>query len=155
MGSWSWAQRAQERGEDVRAMLSLEMLGYYDDAPGSQHYPAPLRLFYPDRGNFIAFVGDLGARALVRKSISAFRKHAAFPSEGLAAPSFIPGISWSDHWPFRKHGFAAIMVTDTAFNRYTHYHSPTDTAEKLDYERLARVTLGLTGVLRDLAAENR
>lgn len=155
MGSWSWAQRAKDRGEDVRAMLSLEMLGYYDDAPGSQRYPAPLRLFYPDRGNFIAFVGDLGARALVRKSISAFRKHAAFPSEGLAAPSFIPGVSWSDHWPFRQHGFAAIMVTDTAFNRYAHYHLPSDTAEKLDYERLARVTLGLVGVLRDLAAENR
>lgn len=155
MGSWSWAQRSRERGEDVRAMLSLEMLGYYSDAPGSQRYPAPLRLFYPDRANFIAFVGDLGARRLVRKAIASFRQHAAFPSEGLAAPSFIPGVTWSDHWPFRRHGFAAIMVTDTAFNRYAHYHSPTDTAEKLDYERLARITLGLAGVLRDLASEHR
>ncbi|TAK81683.1 MAG: M20/M25/M40 family metallo-hydrolase [Betaproteobacteria bacterium] len=155
MGSWSWAERAKERGEDVRAMLSLEMLGYYDDALGSQHYPAPLRLFYPDRANFIAFVGDLGARRLVRKAIASFRRNAAFPSEGLAAPSFIPGVTWSDHWPFRQHGFPAIMVTDTSFYRYAHYHLPSDTAEKLDYERLARVTLGLAGVLRDLASKNR
>lgn len=155
MGSWNSARRSRERGETVRAMLSLEMLGYYRDEPNTQKYPPPLGLLYPDRGNFIAFVGDLGARALVRKSISLFRKHAQFPSEGVAAPSFIPGITLSDHWSFRTQGFPAIMVTDTAYNRYPHYHLPSDTPEKLDYERLARVTLGLRGVLRELAAGNR
>ena len=154
MGSWNSARRSRERGEAVRAMLSLEMLGYYRDEPRTQTYPPPLGLFYPDRANFIAFVGDLGARALVRKAIHAFRKNAAFPSEGVAAPSFVPGITFSDHWSFRKHGFPAVMVTDTAFNRYPHYHLPSDTPEKLDYERLARVTLGLAFVLRDLARDN-
>src|SRR5437870_5352600 len=100
-------------------------------------------------------VGDLGARALVRRSIASFRKHARFPSEGVAAPAAIPGVSWSDHWSFRKHGFPAIMVTDTAFYRYPHYHLPSDTPEKLDYERMARVTLGLAAMLRDLADEAR
>jgi Zn-dependent M28 family amino/carboxypeptidase len=155
MGSWNSARRSRERGETVRAMLSLEMLGYYRDEPHTQSYPPPLGLLYPDRGNFIAFVGDLGARDLVRKSISLFRKHAKFPSEGVAAPSFIPGITFSDHWSFRTHGFPAVMVTDTAFNRYPHYHLASDTPDKLDYERLARVTLGLAAVLRELAAENR
>jgi hypothetical protein len=147
MGSYVYAR---ERGAGVRAMFSLEMLGYYRDAPGSQTYPAPLGLFYPDRADFIAFVGDLGAFRLVRKSIGAFRRHARFPSEGLAAPSIIPGVSWSDHWSFRKHGYPAVMVTDTAFYRYPHYHLPSDTPEKLDYERMARVTLGLAGMLREL-----
>jgi Zn-dependent M28 family amino/carboxypeptidase len=155
MGSFVSARRSRERGEKLRAMLSLEMLGYYRDAPGSQAYPPPLGFFYPDRANFIAFVGDLGARALVREAIRLFRTHARFPSEGVAAPSFVPGVTWSDHWSFRRHGYAAVMVTDTAFNRYPHYHLPSDTPEKLDYERLARVTLGLAGVLRELATENR
>ena len=155
MGSWNSARRSRERKESVRAMLSLEMLGYYRDEPRSQHYPPPLGLFYPDRANFIAFVGDLGARGLVRQCVSLFRKHAKFPSQGVAAPSFVPGITWSDHWSFRSEGFPAIMVTDTAFNRYPHYHLPSDTPEKLDYERLARVTLGLVGVIRELATENR
>src|SRR5713101_1359322 len=154
MGSSAWAKRARERGEPVRAMFSLEMLGCYRDAPGSQRYPAPLGLFYPDRGDFIAFVGDLGARDLVRSSVLSFRKNAQFPSEGVAAPAFIPGVSWSDHWSFRKHGYPAIMVTDTAFYRYPHYHLPSDTPEKLDYERMARVTLGLAAMLRDLARGN-
>ncbi|TMI15400.1 MAG: M28 family peptidase, partial [Betaproteobacteria bacterium] len=67
----------------------------------------------------------------------------------------IPGVSWSDHWAFRKHGYPAIMVTDTAFYRYPHYHLPSDTPEKLDYERMARVTLGLAAMLRELADEAR
>ena len=152
MGSFVYAR---ERGAKVRAMFALEMLGYYSDAPGSQNYPAPLRLFYPDRGDFIAFVGDLGARSLVRRSIESFRKHAKFPSEGLAAPSFIPGIAWSDHWSFRKHGYPAVMITDTAFYRYPHYHRASDTPDKLDYERMARVTLGLAEMLNEFAHQAR
>lgn len=151
MGSHAWAARAKAGGERVSAMISLEMLGYYRDEPGSQQYPAPLGWFYPDRGNFIGFVGDLGALSLVRKAIGAFRTHAKFPSEGLAAPAAIPGVSWSDHWSFREHGFPAIMVTDTAFYRYPHYHLPTDTPDKLDYLRMARVTPGLAAVIRELA----
>src|SRR5262245_21022981 len=155
MGSWNSARRSRERGETIRAMISLEMLGYYRDEPRTQSYPPPLGLLYPDRANFIAFVGDLGARALVRKAIGSFRRNAAFPSEGVSAPSFVPGITFSDHWSFRTHGFPAIMVTDTAFNRYPHYHLASDTPEKLDYERLARVTQGLAAVLRELAADIR
>jgi hypothetical protein len=147
MGSYVYAR---ERGEGVKAMFSLEMLGYYQDAPGTQGYPAPLGWFYPDRANFIAFVGDLGALGLVRKSIGAFRRNAKFPSEGLAAPSVIPGVSWSDHWSFRKHGYPAVMVTDTAFYRYPHYHLASDTPEKLDYGRMAMVTMGLAGMLKEL-----
>jgi hypothetical protein len=153
MGSWVWAKRARERGEPIRAMYSLEMLGYYRDAPGSQGYPAPLGLFYPDRAEFIAFVGDLGARNLVRRSIALFREKSMFPSEGVAAPSFIPGVTWSDHWSFRRHGFPAMMITDTAFNRYPHYHLPSDTPDKLDYERMARVTLGLAQMLKEMARQ--
>jgi Zn-dependent M28 family amino/carboxypeptidase len=155
MGSFFAAAQARGEGAKLRAMLSLEMLGYYRDAPRSQHYPFPLAFFYPDRGDFIAFVGDLGARSLIRKSIKAFRAHAEFPSQGVAAPGFMPGVTWSDHWSYRRHGFPAIMVTDTAFYRYPHYHLPTDTAEKLDYERMARVTLGLSSMLKELLHEGR
>ena len=155
MGSFVHAKRARERAEPVRAMFSLEMLGCYSDAPGSQRYPPVVGWFYPDRANFIAFVGDLGARRLVKRAHALFRRHSDFPSESLAAPAFVPGITRSDHWSYRRHGFPAVMVTDTAFNRYPHYHRPSDTPEKLDYERMARVTLGLAGMLGELATEPR
>lgn len=150
MGSFAYAARARDGGDEIRAMLSLEMLGYYRDAPGSQAYPPPLAWFYPDRADFIAFVGDLGSRSLVREALGAFRAAVRFPSEGVAAPAAIPGVTWSDHWSFRRHGYAAIMVTDTAFYRYPHYHAAADTPDKLDYLRMARVTLGLAAVIREL-----
>jgi Zn-dependent M28 family amino/carboxypeptidase len=155
MGSQAWAGAARARGEKVSAMLSLEMLGYYSNDPGSQRYPPGVAWLYPDRGNFIAFVGDIGARRLVRRATGAFRRHAKFPSEGLAAPALIEGVTRSDHWPFRLAGFQAIMVTDTAYNRNPHYHLATDTPEKLDYLRMARVTLGVAEVIKELANENR
>jgi Zn-dependent M28 family amino/carboxypeptidase len=155
MGSLAYAARAAAAGDKIAAMLSLEMLGFYRDEPGSQGYPPPLSWFYPDRGDFIGFVGDIGSRALVRGAIGAFREAARFPSQGVAAPAAIPGVTWSDHWSFRQHGYPAIMVTDTAFYRYPHYHLPSDTAEKLDYLRMARVALGLAAVIKELANESR
>ncbi|MEN8140707.1 MAG: M28 family peptidase [Thermodesulfobacteriota bacterium] len=152
MGSGVYARAARKQGEDIRAMLALETMGYYSDEPASQHYPFPLGYFYPDRANFIAFVGNIGSRQLVRQTIGAFRRHGQFPSEGLAAPAFVTGVSWSDHRSFWQQGYPAIMVTDTAFYRYSAYHSPQDTAEKLDYERLARVVSGLGPTILELAA---
>ncbi|TAK43255.1 MAG: aminopeptidase, partial [Betaproteobacteria bacterium] len=45
----------------------------------------------------------------------------------------------------------AVMVTDTAFLRYPHYHSPLDTPEKLRYPDMARVVDGLAMAVRALA----
>jgi Zn-dependent M28 family amino/carboxypeptidase len=152
MGSRVYARRARERGDNIVAMLSLETIGYYVDAKGSQHYPLPMFwLFYPDTGDFIAFVGNLSARALVQQSLGSFRRHTHFPSEGIAAPGWMAGIHWSDHWPFWQEGYPALMVTDTAPFRYPHYHTGADTPDKIDYPRLARVTAGLARVTVDLA----
>lgn len=152
MGSHRYAKRCRERGEDVVAMLSLETLGYYSDEEGSQQYPPPFGWFYPSRGNFIGFVGNLRARGLVRRAIGTFRRAARFPSEGAAIPGFITGVGWSDHWSFWQEGYKAAMVTDTALFRYPHYHEDTDTPDKLDFARLARVVAGLAEVVEDLTS---
>jgi hypothetical protein len=151
MGSLVYARACRARGEKITAMLSLETMGCYSDAEGSQRYPPPFSLLYPSRGNFIGFVGNLGSRPLVRRCIGSFRAQAHFPSEGGAIPGFVPGVGWSDHWAFWQAGYPALMVTDTAPFRYAHYHQETDTPDKLDYERLARVTAGLRTVIADLS----
>lgn len=151
MGSFRYARSLAERNEQVAAMISLETLGFYSDQPGSQVYPQPFGAFFPDRGDFVAFVGMPGSRDLVHEAIRSFRRDTAFPSIGGGAPGAITGIDWSDHWSFAQHGFAAMMITDTAVFRYPHYHRPSDTPDKVDYERLARVTEGLDRVIRDLA----
>jgi len=148
MGSWQYARRSRERGERIVAVLNLEMLGYYG---GPQAYPPPLSLLYPREGNFVAFAGNFRSRALIRRCVASFRKHAAFPSEGAAMPELIDEIGWSDQWSFWQFGYPALMVTDTAFFRNPNYHAPGDTPETLDYESFARVVDGLTDVIRDLA----
>lgn len=151
MGSVVHAQASWERGDPITAMLSLETIGYFNDRPGTQHYPPPLSRLYPDRANFIGFIGNLRSISLVRRCTSAFRHHAAFPSEGAALPEGIEGVGWSDHWSFWQAGFPAVMVTDTAFFRYPHYHLESDTPDRLDYARIARVVHGLSAVIYDLA----
>ncbi|MBN2489510.1 MAG: M20/M25/M40 family metallo-hydrolase [Planctomycetes bacterium] len=155
MGSRVYARRARARGDRIVAMLALETIGYYSDRPGSQRYPPPFRWFYPDTGNFIGFVGNLGSRSLVRRAVAAFRRHAAFPSEGVAAPGWLTGIGWSDHRSFWEAGYPALMVTDTALFRYGHYHRPTDTPDRLDYASMARVVAGLGRVVEELAGGGR
>jgi hypothetical protein len=151
MGSWVYARRARARGERIVAMLSLETIGYYTDAADSQQYPAPFHLFYPRVGNFIGFVGDLASWRLVRRSLAAFRRHTAFPSEGTAAPRWLRDIGRSDHWAFWQEGYPGVMITDTAPFRYAPYHTPSDTPEQIDYAHLARVVAGLARVVAELA----
>lgn len=152
MGALVHARGCAERGEQLRAMFSLETMGHFSDAPGTQKYPPPLSRLYPDTGNFIGFVGNLGSRALVRESLGIFRAHATVPSEGAALPASLPGVGWSDHWAFWQVGYAAVMVTDTAPFRDPNYHELTDTPDQMDFDRLARVVVGLEAMLKELSA---
>jgi Zn-dependent M28 family amino/carboxypeptidase len=151
MGSVVYARAARRRGDDIRLMMSLEMLGYFDDASGSQHYPPLFRYFYPDRGNFIGFVSNLRSRRMLHKTVRAFRAHSDFPAEHVATFSYIPGVALSDHLSFWREGYRALMVTDTAFYRYAYYHTHLDTPNRIDYASMARVTAGLSGAIATVA----
>lgn len=152
-GSMRYAREARRRGDDIRLMLALETIGYYRDERGSQRYPPLFRYFYPDRGNFIAFVSNLKSRRQLRRLAAAFRACSDVPIQQAATFAWVPGVGWSDHHSFWQHGFPAVMVTDTALYRYPYYHSADDTPEKLDYETLAAVTLGLYRAWATLADE--
>ena len=151
MGSHVYAQRCRERSENIRLMLSLETIGYYSDEPRSQSYPFPFSFFYPSTANFIAFVSNMENASWVKQLLKAFRLHARFPSEGGALWEWIPGVAWSDHWSFWQEGYPAVMVTDTAPNRYPHYHTAADAPDKVDFARTARVVWGLQRVIGELA----
>jgi peptidase M28-like protein len=153
MGSSVYARQLSREHVDVSAMISLETIGFYSDAPGSQKYPPILSFFYPSRGNFIGFVGNTASRDLVRKAIRKFRESTRFPSQGIAAPESWPGIGWSDQWSFWQEHYPAIMITDTAPFRYRYYHTANDTPDHLDFEKMARVVVGIRKVVEGLATE--
>lgn len=150
MGSFQYAKRCHERNERIVAMMSLESLGYFDDARGSQKYPPPLSALYPDTGNFIAFVSNVASHSLNSQCAKAFRARSKFPIETASLPEAIPGIGWSDQWSFWQFGWPAVMVSDTAPYRNPNYHETSDTPETLDYARMAQVVEGLSAVVETL-----
>jgi Zn-dependent M28 family amino/carboxypeptidase len=151
MGSRVYARACRRQNDAIVAMLSLEMLGCYDESRGGKHAPLPLRLAAPWRANFLAVVGNLGSRELVARVVAAFEEDHLLPCKGAALPGVLPGVRSSDHWSFWKEGYRAVMLTDTAWLRYRHYHRPSDTPDKLDFRRLAKAASGVTRALDRLA----
>jgi Peptidase family M28 len=151
MGSLALARELQWQKLSISGMISVETIGYYSDEPGSQKYPGGIASFYPKIGNFIGFVSDLHSRRLLKEAIAEFRASTHFPSEGATLPSWVEGVGFSDQWSFWQIGVPAIMVTDTAPFRYPYYHSANDTPDKIDYDKMARVVVGLKHVAMKLA----
>jgi len=154
MGSSVHAKSLQSQNVRIRAMFSLEMIGYFSDAPGSQRFPVgSLRAIYPSTGNFIAVVGRLGEGLLVRRIKSTMRNASPLPVYSINAPQFVRGIDFSDQFSYWATGYNAVMITDTAFYRNRNYHTARDTAEKLDYKRMAMVVEGVYAAVVDLATD--
>jgi Zn-dependent M28 family amino/carboxypeptidase len=153
MGSWVYARECRSKQEDLKLVVSLETIGYFTDQPNSQNYPPLIAHLYPSTGNFIGFVSDIPSRPLLNMMLGKFRKHSDVPAYGASLPAEIQGVGWSDHWSFWQEGYQAIMLTDTAVYRYPHYHQPTDTPDKLDFVRLAKVVNGLHPVIVEIANE--
>lgn len=152
MGSFVHAHSLKEQGIKVRAMIALEMIGYFTDEPGSQRYPLfLLRPFYPPTGNYIAVVGKLFQRNMVQTIRKAMRGASPLPVESINAPRLLPGVALSDHINYWRAGYPAVMITDTAFYRNPNYHTAFDTPDTLDYKRMAQVVEGVKAAVIVLA----
>ncbi|MGB1241600.1 MAG: M28 family peptidase, partial [Chitinophagales bacterium] len=71
------------------------------------------------------------------------------PVEYIFFPSDASFGGMSDHRNYWKHGYNAVMITDTAFFRNPHYHKVTDTIDTLNFEKMAEVVKGVMGYLLD------
>ncbi len=150
MGSHVFASSLVERNVPVDLMVALDLVGYYSDEPGSQHFPVPgLGWLYPSKGNFVAVVGDLASGTWIRRVKREMRSTRAIEVHSFRAPAALAGVDWSDHYSFRKLGLPGVLVTDTAFMRYPHYHTPLDTPDRLDYERMAQLVVALHALFVD------
>lgn len=152
MGSLVAARNARARNDDLVAVLALDAVGYYDDSPGSQHWPLGLGALFPNRANFINVVSRTASGRQVLAVSAALRRHSSVPVAAAAAPAFVTGVDWSDHWSYWQAGYDAVMITDMPPFRNPHYHERTDTPDTLDYDKLARLTAGLAGAVEELAS---
>ncbi|MEO1526664.1 MAG: M28 family metallopeptidase [Planctomycetota bacterium] len=154
MGSQTHAKRSRQRGDNIVGMLCLEMVGYFRDDLGSQKVPPTipksLHRFFPQRGNFLAAVGNLRSWKLGWTFRRGFKKATRMKLFSISLPESIHEIRLSDNSSFWDQGYPALMLTDTSYLRNPHYHTPEDTPEKLDYRRMTEVTYGVASALRRL-----
>ncbi len=151
MGSRVYAREIKKRGEKLRAAVILEMLGFYSNKRFSQRYIAPLGLFFPNKANFVAFIGNFRSRKTVQLLESGFKSSSRFPIRSIVLPEKFPAVNFSDHDSFWKEGYQAIMVTDTAMFRNPHYHQSSDKPATLDYKSMSAMLEGLAAAITKLA----
>jgi hypothetical protein len=153
MGSRQHAASLVRTGVQPALVIVLEMIGYYDTADNSQKYPVNLlQWFYPTRADFIAVVGNLTDTSMTKKVKMAMQAaHPEFLVESINTPAIMTGVDFSDHASYWLHDMPAVMVTDTSFYRNQHYHQPTDTADTLDYARMAKVVDGVYAAVNDIS----
>ncbi len=155
MGSMVYAQKVAADGDQVVAMVGLESLGYFSELPGSQQPPSGLEGAYPNTGDFISFVGDMRADELADGMLRAFATHASIAARVDLLVEPTDGLGVSDSWAFSQLGFPAMSVTDTGGLRNPGLGTGSDTSERLDFERAARVVAGLEMALRKLAGSDQ
>jgi hypothetical protein len=155
MGSLVWAKRAAARGEKIVAMISVDSIGFYSQAPNSQRRRAQGDGDYPTTGDFVAVEGNAASKQLVDRVLGSFANHASISAHGAAFPDGAEGAAAGDQWAFWQVGYPAVIVTDTPSLRYPHHRRPEDTPDKLDFGRMARVVAGLEAALAELLAGER
>jgi len=149
VGSTACAQHYRQQRQPLYLMLSLEMLGYFDDNATQQYPLAALSRIYPEKGNFIALIGNektLWQMMQLKRQL----KQANAPCQWLPVVNKgqqIPATRRSDHAPFWDEGYPAVMVTDTANLRNPHYHSASDKIDTLNIAMMANITQGLANYL--------
>jgi len=149
MGSAVHAKSLHDTGVKVPAMISLEMIGFYAE---EQTYPDVLpNLVYPRHGHYIALAGRWADRDLVAGAKKCFRGASPLEVVSYSGPTGL-GADLSDQRNYWAIGVPAFMVTDTGFMRNPHYHAATDTAETLDYQRMAGVVDGVFSTVVTLAS---
>jgi hypothetical protein len=149
------AQVAQHPAERLLGALVVDMVGYARREPGTQLSPlrVPLLFDLPDTADFVLVVGNLHSGGIGSRWEDAAQRYAPglgfYSVNRLAA--FVPDAHRSDHAAYWSHGLRAVLLTDTAELRSTHYHRPSDTAGTLDYEFLADVTRALAATVVEWA----
>ncbi len=156
MGSLTTALSSKMKGENIIAMMSLEMLGYYSDEPGSQRYPFPremgekLGMTLPATGNFVGIVGRTADTELIMQIASTMNEAGTIPVVAAPIPPMVTAIYRSHHANYWMQGYPAVMITDTSEYRTPHYHTPSDTIETLDFVRMAGCVEALFYTIQEL-----
>jgi Zn-dependent M28 family amino/carboxypeptidase len=154
-GSRALAATAREERWEIEAVLVLESVGFAGDDV-VQVAPAGVPFPVPERGDFLAVVGNENSGGLVQGFAGGIAQYRIpLPILPLVVPGngeILPDSRRSDHAPFWDLGFKSVMLTDTSNFRSPHYHSPSDTIGTLNLAFAAEVCRASAALLAELAS---
>jgi len=154
MGSFRHAEHLKKQRKNVVMMMSLDSIGYFSEKSNSQSYPYEfMRHFYPSKGDFIRITGRIQDIAAVRKVKKSFKKVDDLEVRSLNAPEIVTSVSSSDTTSYWDQGYPAVLISDTAADRNPAHHTQSDTAEHLDYDRMAKVVQAVGQAIMDITSE--
>lgn len=129
MGSYIHAKSVFEAGINVMGMISLEMIGYYENTeiPAEQHR------------NFL-FVSGIKKYDDFNKKISHLLRSVTpvIDSRRISYADDFKNNGPSDHRNYWPYGFPAVMVIGSGMAKNPHYHKISDTIETLNFETLTQ-----------------
>ena len=149
-GSAAYAASLRTRQDNVVAVVCLEGLGVYSEAPSSQKSPAGPALPFPAVGNFLAMVANSAAESLLPGLTAEFTTASKLPFEAESAASLPALLGNTTARSLDAAGFPVLRMTNTGDLRNPHYNKSGDTFEKLDYGRFLEATRGIEAILRTL-----
>jgi Zn-dependent M28 family amino/carboxypeptidase len=135
----------------VALMLELSGLGVYSLRSGSQAYPEGMPRVR-EAGDFVELTAYPEASALASEFAERFRSTCAVPVVTSLLLDHAAALPTSTHRAFLDYGVPALMLSDTLQRRSPDVGSPRDQLEGIDFDRLARVTLGIEAALQRLAS---
>jgi hypothetical protein len=151
MGSYVHAKSLHDRGEEIKGMICLDMIGYFDTRRNTQEYPLGfLKLFYGTTADYITVVQKYGNGAFGGQVKRLMKKQGLIKTRSFTGPAALPGVDFSDHLNYWKFGYSAVMITNTAFYRNANYHKTTDILETLDIHRMSLVVDEVYLTLKEL-----
>ena len=131
-GSFSYARDAYRRGDNIRAIINPDMIGYADTTKGGK----TLRFFYPEGSKWIATSAQEIAERydpLIDMKIDA-----------------LPNYIGADHQPFVDYGYHGVWVAHQ--DGYQWANTPEDNPEHLNFSYLTKATKLLLAIIAEFAS---
>jgi len=149
MGSYQHASSLKDSAKQVKLMLSLDNVGSYSEEKKSQKYPYKfMHYVYPDKGNYISLLGRLQDYSEILDFKKSFKHSSALALYSFSLPASNYPTNSQDHLNYQRHGFPAMVITDTAGYRNIKIDQKA-VVERLDYKKIAMLVQGLYQVVMD------
>ncbi|GKX65088.1 M28 family peptidase [Inconstantimicrobium mannanitabidum] len=145
IGSKIYVNSIKDKQSNIKGAVILDCIGYYTNTILTQRYPF-MGVGYPNKGNFLAAMGDSNSKSFNDDFVAKFKKKSSFPIVQTNSNKIL-GASKEDNYSFWQAKIPAVLLTDTGIYRYEDLYTKRDTKDKLNYKAMSEIINNITSSL--------